>query len=504
VRTEGTHADQRKIISDRCEREGFTLVRVDSEKGISGTKKWREREVGRAVEDYKAGKIDGIIVAFEDRISRESMGDTAAMWDAFREAGIVFIACDGVDSRVEGSNLTFAIKAAIARDKIEVTAKRSNLGRKRAVEELGIHGGDTAPFGYQWTDRPDGAKNLSGNIKHGPLDIAPETALAAQAFEARAAGASRKELVRITGLSEGAVMDMLRNRIYLGIAYSGQYEKHGAHPALISEELFARVQRTFQRKQPSKVVGRDNSLLSRVLACATCGRTLVLDRSLSSYRCKNLACPKQVTITDVRVEGYVFDRALNWHAVLNPMYEVETNEALPEVMKALSEALSERDEIETAEDLSTLRRAQALSEVDVKIAGLEQLLAEAEASNGWLGMNTDAVQRRLLADGPVPVVDGCFSPRCSDVRAGNEFIREMVRVTVHPVGRGRKVPVAERVEVHCLTPARAALPKPAEVVALSGEMLAPGISRAEAASSDDQFFRHVEAADRGEPLPLTE
>jgi DNA invertase Pin-like site-specific DNA recombinase len=153
---DGTHKDQRAIMEERCRREGFTLLRVDSEKGVSGTKKWRDREVGRAVEDVKAGRADGIIVAFEDRISRESMGETAAMWDLFREVGLVFIACDGVDSRVEGSNLTFAIKAAIARDKIEVTAKRANLGRKRAVEEYGIHGGDTEPLGYRWTERPDG------------------------------------------------------------------------------------------------------------------------------------------------------------------------------------------------------------------------------------------------------------------------------------------------------------------------------------------------------------
>lgn len=372
---EGTHDDQRRIIEERCAREGFTLVRVDSKKGISGTKKWREREVGRAVEDCVAGKADGIIVAFEDRISRESMGETAAMWDSFREVGLVFIACDGVDSRVEGSNLTFAIKAAIARDKIEVTAKRSNLGRARVVA-AGIHGGDTAPFGYTWTDRVDGSKNLSGNAKHGPLDLDPDKApIAVQVFERRAAGASRKELVLLTGLSENAGTDMLKNRVYLGVAYSGGYVNNNGvgegllegtpckptHPALVTPELFERVQRTFQRKRPSKVIGRDNSLLSRVLVCGSCGvGHLVLDRSLRSYRCKRDGlCEKPVTITDHRIEPYVFHRPLAWHAVLNPMYEVETNEALPEVTKALAEALSERDEIQADESLSSLRRAQA-------------------------------------------------------------------------------------------------------------------------------------------------
>lgn len=479
---EGTHADQRKIIEDRCAREGFDLRRVDSEKGVSGTKKWRDREVGRAVEDVKAGKAEGIIVAFEDRISRESMAETAAMWDEFRAAGLVFIACDGVDSRAEGSNLTFAIKAAIARDKIEVTQKRSNLGRARVVAE-GIHGGDTAPYGYRWTDRADGSKNLSGNAKHGPLDIDPEKApIAVQVFERRAAGARRKELVRLTGLSDGAVMDMLRNPVYTGVAYSGEYINNNGvgegllegtpcqptHPALITRELFERVQRTWQRKRQSTVVGRDNSLLSRVLACGTCGRSLVLDRSLHSYRCKDERCPKPVTITDNRIEPFVFHHALAWHAVLNPMYKVETDAALPEVTKGLAEALNERDDIEADESLSSLRRAQALTEVDGKIAQLEQVLAEVEALNGWLGMDTDAVQRRLLADGPVEVTkEGQPAPKCSDLRAGNEFIREMVRVVVKPVGRGRKVPVADRVEVNCLTPASASVPTTAEVEAVA-------------------------------------
>ena len=313
--------------------------------------------------------------------------------------------------------------------------------------------------------------------KHGPLDINPETApRAVQMFEGRAAGAPMKELVRLSGLSEGAVREMLRNRAYIGVAYSGRYINNNGvgegllegepckptHPVLVSEELFARVQRTWQRKRPSKVVGRDSSLLSRVLACGTCGRSLVRDRSLRCYRCKYLDCPKPVTITDHRIEGYVFHHALAWHAVLNPMYEVETDALLPEVTKALAEALNERDEIEQAEGLTALRRAQALSEVDATVSALESALAEAEAANGWLGMSTEAVQKRLLADGPVEVKDEHPNPRCSDLRAGNEFIREMVRVTVNPVGRGRKVPVPDRVEVNCLTPATASLPAPAE------------------------------------------
>jgi DNA invertase Pin-like site-specific DNA recombinase len=483
---EGTHADQRRLIEDYIARSlDMTLLRVEKEHQVSGAKEWRKREIGRAIEDVKAGKADGIIVAWTDRITRERLLAAAEIWEAMEEAGVVFISTNGTDSRREDAEFSFGIEALLARRQWKSIKKRSNMGRARVIAE-GIHGGDDPPLGYRWTERPNGAKNLSGNIKHGPLDIDPETApRAVQTWEARAAGAGMRELVRISGLSDSAVRDMLRNRVYLGVAYSGEYINNNSvgegllegehckptHPALISEELFARVQRTFQRKKPSKVVGRDNSLLSRVLICGTCGgqgdderqRHLVLDRTLASYRCKNERCENQVTITAERIEGYVFHRALAWHAVLNPMYEAETDALLPEVTKALAEALTERDEIEQAEGLSALRRAQALSEVDGKIASLEQLLAEAEAANGWLGMDTDAVQRRLLADGPVEVKDGHPAPRCSDLRAGNEFIREMVRAVVKPVGRGKKVPVPDRVEANCLTPAAASLPTPAEV-----------------------------------------
>lgn len=79
------------------------------------------------------------------------------------------------------------------------------------------------------------------------------------------------------------------------------------------------------------------------------------------------------------------------------------------------------------------------------VAAAETALAEVEASRGWLGMSTDAVQRRLLGPGNA----------CKDVEAGRDFIKQMVRVTVSPVGRDRKMPVAERIEVENLTPAAA-------------------------------------------------
>jgi hypothetical protein len=115
--------------------------------------------------------------------------------------------------------------------------------------------------------------------------------------------------------------------------------------------------------------------------------------------------------------------------------------------------------------LSPVAYGKALTLADATVQAAEALLAEAEASRGWLGLDTDAVQRRLLANGTVPVVNGVPHPHCTDLAAGRDFIRQMVRVTVNPVGRGRKVAVADRVTVEYLTPAALAQPTPEQATA---------------------------------------
>src|SRR5205823_4002719 len=84
---EGTHAHQRRLIEARAALEGFELVRIDAEHGVSGSKEWRKREIGPAIEDVKAGQADGVIVAYQDRITRERLLAAVEIWQAMEEAG---------------------------------------------------------------------------------------------------------------------------------------------------------------------------------------------------------------------------------------------------------------------------------------------------------------------------------------------------------------------------------------------------------------------------------
>jgi hypothetical protein len=49
---------------------------------VSGSKPWRERALGEAVDPCERGDASGIIVAWQDRLSRENGRATAEVWEA--------------------------------------------------------------------------------------------------------------------------------------------------------------------------------------------------------------------------------------------------------------------------------------------------------------------------------------------------------------------------------------------------------------------------------------
>jgi DNA invertase Pin-like site-specific DNA recombinase len=447
---EGTHGDQRRIIESRVEAEGFTLLRVDREQKVSGAKDWRTREIGRAVKDVRAGEADGIIVAYQDRITRERLRAAAEIWEALEDAGAVFIACDGVDSRAPGSELLFTIKAAIAREQWKTYQARSNDGRKRVVVEEGVHGGDIAPFGYSWTERvkPD------GTVRHGPLTPNDDAPKVLAAFEARAAGATWSEVAWIlTVRSKSAAAKVLCNRVYVGEARSGQYVRPNAHQPLVDEVLFSRVQR--RQEAAIRDTSKRETLLSRVLKCCTCGGTLTWDGSMAKpgYRCKHLHCARKVTVAAWKIEPVVLDLALGWHRVTQPWFALtrEVEDAmLPALMDALEAAQAEveslREQIHSGA-VSPSAGAVALTAAEKAVEDARERIESAEAGTGWLSLTPERVAEKL---------DG------ADVVTRRSFIREMGTVIVYPVGRGHgNAPVTSRIRWQANTPVvdYAALPE---------------------------------------------
>ena len=66
---------------------------------------------------------------------------------------------------------------------------------------------------------------------------------------------------------------MLQNEAYLGVIRHGEFRKEGAHPAIVSRELFDAVPaaKTTQAVGTGRLTA--NRLLLGIARCAGCGRT---------------------------------------------------------------------------------------------------------------------------------------------------------------------------------------------------------------------------------------
>jgi DNA invertase Pin-like site-specific DNA recombinase len=475
---EGTHADQKAIISRRAEAEGFDLIRVEKEHQVSGAKSWKEREFGQAIEDVKAGRADGVIVAYEDRVTRERMLAAAEIWTALEDAGAVFVACDGVDSRAEGSELLYAIKAAIAREQWRMYQKRSNDGRRRAVMVEGVHGGDDAPFGYDFTKRADGSRNVSGEVKHGRLAPNADGPKIEPAFVALDNGGSWRDLTDILGFRAAA--SILRNRVYLGEAKSGEYVKPGAHPALVDGALFDRVQRKLDDRARDRREMRPVSTprivdeLSGAMRCGECGHSMTPDHSYkggTEYRCKYQGLNSQAlhpngrpSVTKTALLPVALELAKGWHRVHSPLYmlEREMDEAmLPALAAAEDEAERVLGEVEANRAVwDAVTYGNARADAVRRIEAARDARQEAEAAQGWLGIDAERVEERLAEGDPATV---------------NDFLRDTIRVMVYPspYGKRRKCPVEERIKVQYLSAGRGLDPAVVYAPPVEGGPVAP-------------------------------
>jgi DNA invertase Pin-like site-specific DNA recombinase len=478
-------SDQRVIIERLAGQFGLALGEVVSEEDVKGSTAIEERELGRLVRKVEEGESGGLIVWNVKRYSR-SWRDGILVADRIFAAGGRLLAEDfqhvGMGAR---SMLSFILE--LGEEDLRQRAETWDRSTAGAVAR-GIHSGSVPPLGYEWPtaviDLGEGRRRVK---KLGPLEPNGDAARVRAAFEAKAAGAPWSEVARILGAkSKSAATRVLSNRVYLGEARSGQHVREGAHPAIVDEVLFARV----QRRQETAVgdTSKRVTLLAKVLKCGSCRQTLTWDGSMAKpgYRCKNLQCERKVAIAAEKIEPVVVELALGWHAVNQPWFALtrELEDAmLPARMQALQAARAEveslREQIASGA-ISPTAGAVALTAAEKAVAHARERLESAEAGTGWLALTPDRVAEKLgLRTEPVvetkPLLLGAHlgagvhapAPQGetfetevervvgwdADPETVRSFIREMGTVTVQPIGRGHgNRPVRSRISWQPNTP----------------------------------------------------
>lgn len=265
-----------------------------------------------ALAEIRAGGADGIIAAKLDRITR-SIADLGRLLEQARDGGWNLVAVDvGLDLGTPNGRLVAHVLGAVAEWELERRRHDWREARGRAVAR-GVHIASRTPTGYQ--RRGDGT--LEPDAEAAPV--------IAELFARRERGDGWQTLARFLTESKvetpygnatwtaGAVNAVVRNRVYLGEARSGEYVNATAHEPLVPRAQWEAAQVPGVAPQART---EDPELLSGLVRCGSCRYVAKADsmrdrdgERLGMYRCRAQhaagRCPKPVAVLARVLDPYV-------------------------------------------------------------------------------------------------------------------------------------------------------------------------------------------------------
>ncbi len=270
---------QKAEISRWCNRHGYSIVDFYSDEGLTAhtDKISRRPELVRLLGDAPKGGFDCVVVHMLDRWARNVTVQRQAL-QQLGQYNIGFVSVtEDVDFTTPAGRLLMTTMGGVAEffsDQLGLHVQKS----QRQLAELGLPVGPI-PFGYHRQE----------DKKLPPVKVDGETEVVKGGFLKRAEGDSYGEIAdwlnnRGFHTREGnvftahAIKDMLNNRFYCGyIKYKGR-EYKGKHEAIVSEELFQRVQSRKQKREIIRTVHGPKGMLQGMIACAYCHNPLHSDR----------------------------------------------------------------------------------------------------------------------------------------------------------------------------------------------------------------------------------
>jgi DNA invertase Pin-like site-specific DNA recombinase len=446
---------QQRAIEGWAASAGVELAPFVFEAGMSGSKPWQERGLGEAIAACKRGEADGIVLEEQSRLSRENGLATAEVWNALQNDGdpirLVLVA-DAIDTATGDHELNFSVRAALAREQWKQYRRRVEDAKRNAVAR-GVHVSAKVPVGYRRSGRGQ------------PLVVDPATAPAiTRAFELRASGATRRELVALleellpggpmfaSGRSKKrgswtveTVGSLLRNRAYLGEASAGpKYVNPKGHTALVDQATFDTVQSLWARPEPRSLPGSAVALLGGLVRCASCH--YMMTRGVSSrkrgrefvyYKCRGHSaagpCPGRASAPAAELEELVEEAA--WQRLRSRKIERSPStvdvEAVHRKLAALRARLEQWSSPVVLEKVGMEAWQRGVDEVEAEIDAQQLELAGSVPAGG-----ESTVELLVAGDRrPESVED-----RREIIEAG------VAAVIVSPAPRG--TPLADRVEIY--------------------------------------------------------
>ena len=141
--------------------EGWELIEVYSDEGITGTSTKKRDNFNRMIKDCEEGKIDTILTKEVSRFARNTV-DTLNYTRKLSQIGVnVIFMNDGIDTNDKDGELRLTIMASIAQEESRKISERVKWGIRRKMEDGWVYG-RSEMLGYR--------------TKNGKLEIVPEEA----------------------------------------------------------------------------------------------------------------------------------------------------------------------------------------------------------------------------------------------------------------------------------------------------------------------------------------
>lgn len=303
----GTSLDvQEQACRARAEAEGWTVVQVYVDRGVSGAKKPGPKDGERkalhaALMAAEAGQVDVLLCTKIDRLGR-SISVLASLWDRLATADVALVpVLDAMyDDTTAGGRLYRTVMAGLAEMERELIKERTMSGRMARLRE-GWWAGGPPPLGYDVVRTADGRHpRLVPHPTEAPMLVRAVDLLLSGLTTGQVADALNSEghAPRRAGrwTSQNLRLALMRANYVTGTwTYGKAASRVSADPVLVTIPALV----TEARYEALKVVLRNSSTGERVQAHAhplsgliigSCGHVMTGvhrgDRGRRRYRCR--------------------------------------------------------------------------------------------------------------------------------------------------------------------------------------------------------------------------
>ena len=428
--------------------DGWELVDVYADEGITGTRMDKREDLNRLLTDCRKGKIDKVLVKSISRFARNTRDCLASLRELSRLGVSVQFEKENIDTGTLTTELMVSVSGSLAQQESISISQNQRMSYQRRMEK-GEFITCTAPFGYEM---PDG-KNLV--IKECEAEVVRwmfrayldghSTAWIANEMNQRGIPTTWKRGI----WHEQVIRKILSNEKYIGDSRcqktftantfpfvrklnrgeADQYYTENTHPAIITKETFDKAQSLLKRRAARRSVPQRESPLSPRITCGVCGTVYmrrVSKKGLVTWVCrkhdrKASNCPNgripetELYAAFVRVYNKLKRNAeIVLQSALQQMEDL--NDALQRgnpAMLAVNQAIAQANEqsyniskLQTAGLLDTDACAAKFNEINAR---LERLRKE---------------RRRLLRNGDIEDAINAIQAAADVVRCGPEYLEE--------------------------------------------------------------------------------